>query len=239
MHVRVIQDEPANVFDDGRHVRALRREELSKVTAHDEQGRVLNHGEFAALTEGKQSSAQEFQRADLLHCDDSFKTEPLGKTEPSGKSRTAPSGESGNVELERKPHCKEPNSSVTGFCLTAYVTGFGGQRPRSVASMGNRTQSAATRHRSVELQVATESLNRIIPKQVFSQLVHTPPGLDRRPTSKPTQASYAQASQHKYKQANTSKLSQASQHKQANTSKLCTFQKQHKEARVRLSANHN
>ena len=125
MHVRVIQDEPANVFDDGRHVRALRREELSKVTAHDEQGRVLNHGEFAALTEGKQSIAQEFQRADLLHCDDSFKTEPSGKTEPSRKSRTAPSGESGNVQLEHKPHCKEPNSSVTGFCLTAYVTGFG------------------------------------------------------------------------------------------------------------------
>jgi hypothetical protein len=125
MHVRVIQDEPANVFDAGRHVRALPREELSKVTAHDEQGRVPSHGEFAALTEGKQSNAQEFQRADLLHCDDSFKTEPLGKTEPSGKSRTAPSGESRNVELERKRHCKEPNSSVTGFCLTAYVTGFG------------------------------------------------------------------------------------------------------------------
>ena len=51
MHVRVIQDDPANVFDDGRHVRALRREELSKVTNHDEQGKVLNHGEFAALTE--------------------------------------------------------------------------------------------------------------------------------------------------------------------------------------------
>lgn len=39
--------------------------------------------------------------------------------------RTASSRESGNVELEPKPHSEEPNSSVSGFYLTAYVTGFG------------------------------------------------------------------------------------------------------------------
>ena len=44
--------------------------------------------------------------------------------------RTASSGESGNLALEPdalepKPHREEPNSSVSGFCLTAYVTGFG------------------------------------------------------------------------------------------------------------------
>jgi len=136
MHVRLIQDEPANVSDDGGHGRALRREELSKVTDHDEQVKVPNHGGFAALR-GQQSRAQESERADLLHCDDSFKTESLGKTGRSGeterssetewpgKSHTAPTGESGNVQLERKPHCREANSSVPGFCLTAYVTGFG------------------------------------------------------------------------------------------------------------------
>ncbi len=136
MHVRLIQDEPANVSDGGGHGRALRCEELFKVTSHDEQVKVPNHGWFAALR-GQQSSAQESERADLLYCDDSFKTESSGKTgrsgktapsskaERPGKSRTVPTGESDNVQLERKPHCEEPNSSVPGFCLTAYVTGFG------------------------------------------------------------------------------------------------------------------
>ena len=39
--------------------------------------------------------------------------------------RTASSREGGNVELEPKPHGEVPNSSISGFCLTAYVTGFG------------------------------------------------------------------------------------------------------------------
>jgi len=126
MHVGVIQDEPAIVSDQGEHVSATHdeepsnNEEPSKVTDHnDEQIRVPNHGELAILSEGQQSSAQESERADLLHCGDSF------KEEPSEKSHTAPLGKSGNVELERKQLCEEPNASVTGFCLTAYVTGFG------------------------------------------------------------------------------------------------------------------
>jgi hypothetical protein len=125
LHVRLIQDEPANVPDQGKHVSAIHGDNLSKVRDNDEQVRVPSHGEFSALSEGQKSSAQESERADFLHCDDSLKTEPSGKREPSGKSRTVPSGESGNIQLERNPHCKEPNSSVTGFCLTAYVTGFG------------------------------------------------------------------------------------------------------------------
>lgn len=53
------------------------------------------------------------------------KPEPLSKIEPSGKSRPAPFGESGNLQLEPMPHRDEFSSSITGFCLTAYVTGFG------------------------------------------------------------------------------------------------------------------
>lgn len=37
----------------------------------------------------------------------------------------APSGESGNVQLESKRHQEGSNSSVSGFCMTTYVTGFG------------------------------------------------------------------------------------------------------------------
>ena len=108
---RAIQDEAANVTAHDEDVSATHHEGRSKVTDHD-AGRVTNHGD-------RQSSAQEPERDDLLHCDDSF------KTVPSGKNRTAPSKKSGNVQLERKPHCERPNASVTGFCLTAYVTGFG------------------------------------------------------------------------------------------------------------------
>lgn len=39
--------------------------------------------------------------------------------------RTASSRESGNFELEPKPHHEETRSSISGFCLTTYVTGFG------------------------------------------------------------------------------------------------------------------
>lgn len=39
--------------------------------------------------------------------------------------RAASPHESGNVAPEPKPHHEEPNSAVSGFCLTAYVTGFG------------------------------------------------------------------------------------------------------------------
>jgi hypothetical protein len=39
--------------------------------------------------------------------------------------RAASSQEIGNVELEPMPHGEVPNSSISGFCLTAYVTGFG------------------------------------------------------------------------------------------------------------------
>jgi len=109
---RMIQDEAANVTGYDEDVSATHHEGRSKVTDHDEQGRVTNHGD-------RQSSAQEPERDDLLHCYDSF------KTVPSGKNRTAPSKKSGNVQLERKLHCERPNASVTGFCLTAYVTGFG------------------------------------------------------------------------------------------------------------------
>lgn len=39
--------------------------------------------------------------------------------------RTASSQESGNIEPEPNPDHEERNSSVSGFCLTAYVTGIG------------------------------------------------------------------------------------------------------------------
>ena len=86
MPARLIQDESANVSDGGGHGRALGREELSKVTDHDEQIKTPNHGGLAALR-GQQSNAQESKRADLLHCDDSFKTESLNKTAPSGMTQ--------------------------------------------------------------------------------------------------------------------------------------------------------
>lgn len=140
-----------------------------KVVSEDDQNEQVigpKHGDVAALSEGKQSGAQEAERSDLLCGDDSFKTSPsdktgrsgkierLGETESSGEkerpgeagrwdktgfsgktqrssktgrpenSRPAPHGESGNVQLETKLHRDEPNF-VTGFCLTAYVAGFG------------------------------------------------------------------------------------------------------------------
>ncbi|HEY2914022.1 MAG TPA: hypothetical protein VGK21_11730 [Candidatus Angelobacter sp.] len=165
MDEAVIQDEPARLSDD-EQLSEMHHIELYKVTDQNEQVIGPKHGDFAALSEGKQSGPQEAERSDLLCGDDSFKTSPsdktrsgkieqLGETESSGEkersgeagrwdktgfsgktqrssktgrpenSRPAPHEESGNVQLETKLHYDESNSSVTGFCLTAYVTSFG------------------------------------------------------------------------------------------------------------------
>ena len=94
------------------------------------------------------------------------------------------------------------------------------RRPRSVASMDDRTQSAAICHRPVELQAATESLKpQNLKARLFSQLVHAR-GLNQRPTS---------SKQHK--QSNTSKATlQTNAPSRSNT---------RSEARVRPSANQN
>ncbi|HWG40136.1 MAG TPA: hypothetical protein VN658_06290 [Candidatus Acidoferrales bacterium] len=44
---------------------------------------------------------------------------------PPAKSRIGPLGKRGNAQLERKAHWERPNASVTAFCLTIYVIGFG------------------------------------------------------------------------------------------------------------------
>ena len=48
-----------------------------------------------------------------------------GNAERSGTKCPSPLGESGSVQMEPKLYHNEPNSSVVGYCLTAYVTGFG------------------------------------------------------------------------------------------------------------------
>jgi hypothetical protein len=55
----------------------------------------------------------------------SHKIRGSGKTEWSRTKCPPPLGEIGDVQMEPKLYHNEPNSSVVGYCLTAYVTGFG------------------------------------------------------------------------------------------------------------------
>lgn len=72
--------------------------------------RITKH-ELANESERQQSSSRESERADLLPGHDLFKM-PL-------------SGKSSNLPPEHQPQMEGATASVTGFCLTAYVTGFG------------------------------------------------------------------------------------------------------------------
>jgi len=67
--------------------------------------------ELAALSDRQQSSSRESERADLAKHADLL--------------RMSQSEESANVPREPKPGTDGPTDSVTGFCITAYVTGFG------------------------------------------------------------------------------------------------------------------
>jgi len=67
--------------------------------------------ERAALSDRQQSSSRESERADLAKHADLL--------------RMPQSEESANVPPEPKPETDGPTDSVTGFCITAYVTGFG------------------------------------------------------------------------------------------------------------------
>lgn len=105
------RNEPARVMDFDELANVTHHHDLADLTHDDEHVRVTHHDELSTLSEQRQSSSQESEKDDLPNCDDLFKT--------------ALSGKSGNVQMERKPHGGDPTTSVTGFCLTAYVTGFG------------------------------------------------------------------------------------------------------------------
>jgi len=90
--------EPYYITD---HVRATDPNDVSRVTKH----------ELAVLRDRQQSSSRESQRADLPKKADLF--------------RMPQSDASVNVPPEGKPRTDVPIDSVTGFCITAYVNGFG------------------------------------------------------------------------------------------------------------------
>jgi len=92
--------EPYNLTDDVQ-ANATDLNQLVRITKH----------ELANESERQQSSSRESERADLLAGHDLFKM-PL-------------SGKSSNLPPEHQPQIEGATTSVTGFCLTAYVTGFG------------------------------------------------------------------------------------------------------------------
>jgi hypothetical protein len=92
--------EPHNLTEDVQ-ANAADLNQLVRITKH----------ELANESEQQQSSSRESETADLLPGHDSFKM-PL-------------SGKSSNLPPEHQPQMEGATASVTGFCLTAYVTGFG------------------------------------------------------------------------------------------------------------------
>jgi hypothetical protein len=112
------QDNPRDIAAQCKPARAMDHVEPHNLT-EDVQANAtdLNHlvritkHEFANGREQQQSSSRESERADLLPGHDLFKM-PL-------------SGKSSNLPPEHQPQIEGATTSVTGFCLTAYVTGFG------------------------------------------------------------------------------------------------------------------
>ena len=97
----VDRDELANVVEqDG----------LADFAQHDMQGRLTKCDQLTS-SKRRPPSLQESERSHLLDCDDSLKI--------------ASSWEKGNLPLERNLHSEGSMAEVAGFCLTAYVTGFG------------------------------------------------------------------------------------------------------------------
>jgi len=114
----------ATVRDSGmnavNHAEVMDRDELANVAQQDGLADLAQHNEHMRLTkcdsptassQQRQPNLQESENSHLLACDDSLKT--------------AQSGETGNLRLECNAHLERPMAGVTGFCLTAYVTGFG------------------------------------------------------------------------------------------------------------------
>jgi len=92
--------EPHNLTDDVQ-ANATDLNQLVRITKH----------ELSNESERQQSSSRESETADLLPGHDSFKMPLFGK--------------SSNLPPEHQPQMEGATASVTGFCLTAYVTGFG------------------------------------------------------------------------------------------------------------------
>jgi hypothetical protein len=111
--------EPAEVTDQEEFGDATHNNYFAGLTDDDERVNMTHHDKSDTSNERRQLNSQESETADSLDCDDSF------KARPSGKSRTTPSGKGSSAQLERKGRWDRPNASVTGFCLTIYVTGFG------------------------------------------------------------------------------------------------------------------
>ncbi|MGC2742601.1 MAG: hypothetical protein WA672_05390, partial [Candidatus Angelobacter sp.] len=61
----------------------------------------------------------------IRHCYYHQQFVSTNRPEPPAKSRIRPSGKKSNAQLERKAHWEMASASVTAFCLTIYVTGFG------------------------------------------------------------------------------------------------------------------
>jgi len=101
----------AEAVEGGKLAHIAEQDDLEDFGHRDEHAGLTKCDELTASSERRQSSPQDPQRPDLLNCDDSYKT-PL-------------SGKSGDPQLERKPDGESPMATVTGFCLTIYVTGFG------------------------------------------------------------------------------------------------------------------
>jgi len=103
------QCKPARAMD---HVEPhnLTEDVQANATDLNQLVRITKH-ELANESERQQSSSRESERADLLPGHDLFKL-PL-------------SGKSSNLPPEHQPQMEGATASVTGFCLTAYVTGFG------------------------------------------------------------------------------------------------------------------
>jgi len=104
-----IQHTPAEVMDcvtpcspaDGAQPDTTDPNDLARTTKH----------KLAASSKRQRSALRESKRADLAKGIDLFKMPQ--------------SAESGNVQPKRKLRTEGPTDSVTGFCITAYVTGFG------------------------------------------------------------------------------------------------------------------
>jgi len=111
-------DNPRDIAAQYKSARAMDHVEPHKLTDDvpanatdlNQLVRITKH-ELANESERQQSSSRESERADLLPGHDLFKL-PL-------------SGESSNLPPEHQPQMEGATASVTGFCLTAYVTGFG------------------------------------------------------------------------------------------------------------------